>query len=124
MRVDDLLPDIIVMIIIASSLVVLGGIGGVSVDVATVTGSFYALFILFLVEGFVPIVPKKVMKTLAEASILAFLPAFLLFFYAGYTMGRSIRTTAVLASFFASLSVGIVIAILVFITLNVITKLR
>jgi len=115
---------IILILLIGSSLLLFGSVRKVNIDITSVVAGFYTMLMIFIVEGVIPSIPARVREALANASILAFLPSFMLFFYVGYRFGNSLKLISIFVTFVASLSIGVAIAILTFIILSTISKYR
>jgi len=124
MQVGNVIPIIVLILLASSVLLMLGSIRRPTVDVVTAAASFYTIFTFLVVEGIALGVPEKIRKPLADASVLAFLPAFLMFFYAGYRYGSSLRVAEVLVTVFASVGIGVIMAVIAFIVLSTIGRTR
>jgi len=124
MQVGNLLPVIIVVLLAASFLLLIGSVHNVHIDIASAAAGFYTMLVVLIIEGLIPFVPARVRKLLDDASTLTFLPSFLLLFYAGYRFGVAIRIASVFISFIASVGIGVVTAVLVFIVLSTISRYR
>jgi len=124
MQVGSLLPIVIVILLIGSALLVLGSMHSVHIDIASTATGFYIVFMVLIMEGAISFIPTRVREVLTKASILVFLPAFLLLFYAGYRFGTSIKIMSVFISFLVSVSIGVGGAILAFIILSTVNKYR